>query len=88
MVIAAKNSPDLASLFDLLETEQNLENFGRMREKSVDFLKPLVESYLPENVLRIYERSKITPASRSRRRLKVETKLFLVEINMRYWRFP
>ncbi|GFS89640.1 uncharacterized protein NPIL_315741 [Nephila pilipes] len=37
-------------------------NLGRTKEKFADFLKSLVESYLPENVLRVWERCKISGA--------------------------
>ncbi|GFS71627.1 hypothetical protein NPIL_620561 [Nephila pilipes] len=47
--ITVKNSHGLASLFDLQGIEvRDFENFGRMKEKFADFLKPLVELYLPK----------------------------------------
>ncbi|XP_071036469.1 uncharacterized protein [Parasteatoda tepidariorum] len=50
---AGKNSPDLATLYDMLETKlRALESLGRTKEKFADFLEPLVESCLPENVMR------------------------------------
>ncbi|GFW36051.1 DUF1758 domain-containing protein [Trichonephila clavipes] len=47
-----KNAPDLATLYDMLETKLRvLESLGHTKEKFADFLEPLVESCLPENVL-------------------------------------
>ncbi|GFY42231.1 uncharacterized protein TNIN_476981 [Trichonephila inaurata madagascariensis] len=44
----AKNAPDLATLYDMLETKlRALESLGRTKEKFADFLEPLVESCLP-----------------------------------------
>lgn len=58
---AAGNSSDLATLYDMLETKlRALESLGRTKEKFADFLEPLVESCLPENVLRAWERSRIS----------------------------
>ncbi|GBL89090.1 hypothetical protein AVEN_255227-1 [Araneus ventricosus] len=53
--------------------DKALESLGRTKEKFVDFLEPLVESCLPESVLRAFERSKISgdaDASKSRRSLE------------------
>ncbi|GBN91808.1 hypothetical protein AVEN_120726-1 [Araneus ventricosus] len=58
---AGRNSPDLATLYDMLETKlRALESLGRTKEKFADFLEPLVESCLPESVLRAWERSRIS----------------------------
>ncbi|GFV93266.1 putative RNA-directed DNA polymerase from transposon X-element [Trichonephila clavipes] len=49
---------DLSKLYDLLESKlMALESLGRTKEKFAEFLEPLVESCLPENVLRAWERS-------------------------------
>ncbi|XP_055940811.1 uncharacterized protein LOC129971242 [Argiope bruennichi] len=59
-----KNAPDLATLYDMLETKlRALESLGRTKEKFADFLGPLVESCLPENVLRAWERSRISEST-------------------------
>ncbi|GBM57013.1 hypothetical protein AVEN_146041-1 [Araneus ventricosus] len=59
--VAGRNSPDLATLYDMLETKlRALENLGSTKEKFPDFLEPLVESCLPESVLRVWERSLIS----------------------------
>ncbi|GBO38824.1 hypothetical protein AVEN_224856-1, partial [Araneus ventricosus] len=59
-----KNAPDLATLYDMLETKlRALESLGRTKEKFADFLEPLVESCLPENVLRAWERSRISEST-------------------------
>ncbi|KAF8785674.1 hypothetical protein HNY73_011189 [Argiope bruennichi] len=56
-----RNSSDLASLYDMLETKlRALESLGRTKEKFADFLEPLVESCLPESVLRAWERSRVS----------------------------
>ncbi|XP_071039892.1 uncharacterized protein [Parasteatoda tepidariorum] len=58
---AGRNSPDLATLYDMLETKlRALESLGRTKEKFEDFLEPLVESCLPENVMRAWERSRVS----------------------------
>ncbi|GFT37351.1 integrase catalytic domain-containing protein [Trichonephila clavipes] len=59
-----KNAPDLATLYDKLETKlRALESLGRTKEKFADFLEPLVESCLPENVLREWERRRISEST-------------------------
>ncbi|GBN48620.1 hypothetical protein AVEN_199066-1 [Araneus ventricosus] len=51
--VTGKSSHDLATLYNLLETKlRALESLGRTKEKSSDFLEQLVESFLPEGVLR------------------------------------
>ncbi|GFT24904.1 integrase catalytic domain-containing protein [Nephila pilipes] len=53
-----------ATLYDMLETKlRALESLGRTKEKFADFLEPLVESCLPENVLRAWERSRISEST-------------------------
>ncbi|GFY42016.1 integrase catalytic domain-containing protein [Trichonephila inaurata madagascariensis] len=60
----AKNSPDLATLYVMLETKlRALESLGRTKERFSDFLEPLVESCLPENVLRAWERRRISEST-------------------------
>ncbi|GFY40199.1 integrase catalytic domain-containing protein [Trichonephila inaurata madagascariensis] len=60
----AKNAPDLATLYDILETKlRALESLGRTKEKFADFLESLVESCLPENVLRAWERRRISEST-------------------------
>ncbi|GFT65473.1 putative RNA-directed DNA polymerase from transposon X-element [Trichonephila clavipes] len=50
---------DLSELYDLLESKlMALESLGRTKEKFAEFLEPLIESCLPENVLRAWERSR------------------------------
>ncbi|GFT49759.1 integrase catalytic domain-containing protein [Trichonephila clavipes] len=68
-----KNAPDLAILYDMLETKlRALESLERTKEKFADFLEPLVESCLPENVLRAWERriSESTDDATSQRSLE------------------
>ncbi|GFY59016.1 DUF1758 domain-containing protein [Trichonephila inaurata madagascariensis] len=60
----AKNAPDLATLYDMLETKlRALESLGHTKEKFADFLKTLMESCLPENVLRVWERRRISEST-------------------------
>ncbi|GFY43912.1 putative RNA-directed DNA polymerase from transposon X-element [Trichonephila inaurata madagascariensis] len=50
---------DLSELYDLLESKlMALESLGRTKEKFAEFHQPLVESCLPETVLRTWERSR------------------------------
>ncbi|GFY48660.1 putative RNA-directed DNA polymerase from transposon X-element, partial [Trichonephila inaurata madagascariensis] len=50
---------DLSELYDLLESKlMALESLGRTKEKFAEFHQPLVESCLPETVLRAWERSR------------------------------
>ncbi|GFX09457.1 putative RNA-directed DNA polymerase from transposon X-element [Trichonephila clavipes] len=56
---AGRIKVDLSELYDLFEsTLMALESLGRTKEKFAEFLEPLVESYLPETVLRAWERSR------------------------------
>ncbi|GFX74914.1 putative RNA-directed DNA polymerase from transposon X-element [Trichonephila clavipes] len=56
---AGRIKVDLSELYDLLESKlMALESLGRTKEKFAEFLEPLVESCLPENVLRAWERSR------------------------------
>ncbi|GBM65477.1 hypothetical protein AVEN_240799-1 [Araneus ventricosus] len=69
--VAGKNSPDLATLYDLLETKlRALKNLGRTKEKIADFREPFVESCLPEIVLRTWERSRISGVTDDQRALE------------------
>ncbi|GFW95630.1 integrase catalytic domain-containing protein [Trichonephila clavipes] len=59
-----KNAPDLTTLYDMLETKlRALESLGHTKEKFADFLVPLVETCLPENVLRAWERRIISEST-------------------------
>ncbi|GFY78061.1 integrase catalytic domain-containing protein [Trichonephila inaurata madagascariensis] len=56
---AGRIKVDLSELYDLLESKlMALESLGRTKEKFAEFLEPLVESYLPETVLRAWERNR------------------------------
>ncbi|GFS68534.1 putative RNA-directed DNA polymerase from transposon X-element [Trichonephila clavipes] len=56
---AGRIKVDLSELYDLLESKlMALESLGRTKEKFAEFLEPLVESCLLENVLRAWERSR------------------------------
>ncbi|GFT59391.1 putative RNA-directed DNA polymerase from transposon X-element [Trichonephila clavipes] len=56
---AGRIKGDLSELYDLLESKlMTLESLGRKKEKFAEFLDPLVESCLPENELRAWERSR------------------------------
>ncbi|GFX15524.1 integrase catalytic domain-containing protein [Trichonephila clavipes] len=47
---------ELSELYDVLKSKLALESLGRTQEKFADFLEPLMESCLPEAVLRAWER--------------------------------
>ncbi|GFT43730.1 putative RNA-directed DNA polymerase from transposon X-element [Trichonephila clavipes] len=47
---------ELSKLYDVLNKLLALESLGRTQEKFTDFLEPLVESCLPEAMLRAWER--------------------------------
>ncbi|GFU84132.1 DUF1758 domain-containing protein [Trichonephila clavipes] len=50
---------DLPALYDELEAKiRALESLGRAQDKYGEFLSPLVETCLPENILLAFERSK------------------------------
>ncbi|XP_035211174.1 uncharacterized protein LOC118185438 [Stegodyphus dumicola] len=54
-----KTASDLKVFYDSIENKlRALESLGRTKEKFADFLGPLVESCLPENILRAWERSR------------------------------
>ncbi|GBM44785.1 hypothetical protein AVEN_88577-1 [Araneus ventricosus] len=54
-----RSKTDLPALYDELEAKiRALESLGRTQEKYGDFLSPLVESCLPEEVLVAWERSR------------------------------
>jgi hypothetical protein len=50
---------DLTTLYDRLESYlRTLETLGRTKDKFADLLAPLVESCLPEEILRLWERKR------------------------------
>ncbi|GFW35545.1 uncharacterized protein TNCV_2461871 [Trichonephila clavipes] len=56
--VSGRATTDLPSFYDELESKirKNLENLGRTQKKYGDFLSPLVESCLPEEILIAWER--------------------------------
>ncbi|GFS54801.1 DUF1758 domain-containing protein [Trichonephila clavipes] len=57
--VSGRAKPDLSRLYDELEGKlRALEGLGRTQEKFGDFLVPLVESCLPEEVLMTWERNR------------------------------
>ncbi|GBN28277.1 hypothetical protein AVEN_260535-1 [Araneus ventricosus] len=57
--VTGRSKTDLPVLYDELEAKiRALESLGRTQEKYGDFLSPLVESCLPEEVLVAWERSR------------------------------
>ncbi|KAF8795710.1 hypothetical protein HNY73_000177 [Argiope bruennichi] len=55
--ISGREMTDLPALYDELDSKiRTLESLGRTQEKYVDFLSPLVESCLPEEILIAWER--------------------------------
>ncbi|GBN18546.1 hypothetical protein AVEN_162307-1 [Araneus ventricosus] len=56
---SGRTKTDLPALYDELEAKiRALERLGRTQEKYGDFLSPLVESCLPEEILVAWERSR------------------------------
>ncbi|GFW26967.1 DUF1758 domain-containing protein [Trichonephila clavipes] len=54
-----RSKTDLPALYDELEAKiRALESLGRTQDKYGEFLSPLVESCLPEDILLAFERSK------------------------------
>ncbi|GBN52873.1 hypothetical protein AVEN_11502-1, partial [Araneus ventricosus] len=57
--VTGRSKTDLPALYDEMEAKlRALESLGRTQEKCGDFLSPLVESCLPEEVLVAWERSR------------------------------
>ncbi|XP_055947035.1 uncharacterized protein LOC129980679 [Argiope bruennichi] len=57
--VSSRAKTDLSRLYDELEGKlRALESLGRTKEKFGDFLAPLVESCLPEEVLKTWERNR------------------------------
>ncbi|GFX61392.1 integrase catalytic domain-containing protein [Trichonephila clavipes] len=59
--VSGRTKTDLSTLYDELEGKlRSLESLGRTQEKYGDFLTPLVESCLPEEILMAWERKRNT----------------------------
>ncbi|GFS89736.1 uncharacterized protein TNCV_633271 [Trichonephila clavipes] len=59
--VSGRTKTDLSALYDELEGKLRLfESLGRTQEKYGDFLTPLVESCLPEEILMAWERKRNT----------------------------
>ncbi|GFX04925.1 integrase catalytic domain-containing protein [Trichonephila clavipes] len=59
--VSGRTKTDLSALYDELEGKlRSLESLGRTQEKYGDFLTPLVESCLPEEILMAWERKRNT----------------------------
>ncbi|GFX30689.1 uncharacterized protein TNCV_4862131 [Trichonephila clavipes] len=57
--VPGRSHTDLAVLYDSLESKlRALESLGSTKEKFAEFLGPVVESCLPENILCAWERSR------------------------------
>lgn len=64
LVIKEKRDMDLPSLYDKLQTQlMALDSLGVTQEKYADIIFPLVESCLPSDTIRAWERSRFTSAS-------------------------
>ncbi|GFW83596.1 integrase catalytic domain-containing protein [Trichonephila clavipes] len=59
--VSGRTKTDLSALYDELEGKlRSLKSLGRTQEKYGDFLTPLVESCLPEEILMAWERKRNT----------------------------
>ncbi|GFT55511.1 uncharacterized protein TNCV_1326781 [Trichonephila clavipes] len=59
--VSGRTKTDLSALYDELEGKlRSLESLGRTQEKYGDFLTPLVDSCLPEEILMAWERKRNT----------------------------
>ncbi|GFV34566.1 integrase catalytic domain-containing protein [Trichonephila clavipes] len=59
--VSVRTKTDLSALYDELEGKlRSLESLGRTQEKYGDFLTPLIESCLPEEILMAWERKRNT----------------------------
>ncbi|GFT34282.1 DUF1758 domain-containing protein [Trichonephila clavipes] len=59
--VSGRTKTDLSALYDELEGKlRSLESLGRTQEKYGDFITPLVESCLPEEILMAWERKRNT----------------------------
>ncbi|GFW72013.1 integrase catalytic domain-containing protein [Trichonephila clavipes] len=59
--VSGRTKTDLSALYDELEGKlRSLESLGRTQDKYGDFLTPLVESCLPEEILMAWERKRNT----------------------------
>ncbi|GFW14925.1 uncharacterized protein TNCV_4658861 [Trichonephila clavipes] len=59
--VSGRTKTDLSALYDELEGKlRSLESLGRTQEKYGDFITPLAESCLPEEILMAWERKRNT----------------------------
>ncbi|GFW28507.1 DUF5641 domain-containing protein [Trichonephila clavipes] len=81
--VSGRTKTDLSALYDELEGKlRSLESLGRTQEKYGDFLTPLVESCLPEEILMAWERKRNTETD-LRKRMKYRIKL-LSDLRQRF----
>ncbi|GBO11766.1 hypothetical protein AVEN_19164-1 [Araneus ventricosus] len=76
--ISERKCADLTTLYDQLESHlRALDTLGRSKEKFADFLSPLVESCLPEDVLRAWERHRTSSILNNDAELPVNSQISL-----------
>ncbi|GFU30829.1 integrase catalytic domain-containing protein [Trichonephila clavipes] len=76
--VSGRTKTDLSALYDELEGKlRSLESLGRTQEKYGDFLTPLVESCLPEEILMAWERKRNTETDAKRSRTLEHLMTFL-----------
>ncbi|GFW67824.1 uncharacterized protein TNCV_3871551 [Trichonephila clavipes] len=67
--VSGRTKTDLSALYDELEGKlRSFESLGQTQEKYRDFLTPLVESCLPEEILMAWERKRNTETDAKRLR--------------------
>ncbi|GFV97053.1 DUF1758 domain-containing protein [Trichonephila clavipes] len=85
--VSGRTKTDLSALYDELEGKlRSLESLGRTQEKYGDFLTPLVESCLPEEILMAWERKRNTETDAKGSRTLEHLMTFLrLEVKGKKW---
>ncbi|GFU60343.1 uncharacterized protein TNCV_3307921 [Trichonephila clavipes] len=85
--VSGRTKTDLSALYDELEGKlRSLESLGRTQEKYGDFLTPLVESCLREEILMVWERKRNTETDAKGSRTLEHLMTFLrLEVKGKRW---
>ncbi|UYV80141.1 hypothetical protein LAZ67_18001817 [Cordylochernes scorpioides] len=80
--VRAEGKMSVVKLYDRLETQlRALETLGVARDKFAAMLYPLVESALPEDTLRVWERSQYTTEVKGENRVNMAKAAFKIDNN-------